>query len=223
MAGDNVETATGWDRQPLLWLAATFAGASYFLAVVQDLTGPAILVWKGAGVGLLAAWAAANARNRDGWWIAGVLAFGALGDVLFDGVGLIAGALAFIVGHVLAIGLYWRNRRPNLSPSQQALGIMLAPATVLISWLLVPDAGDALGVAAYALFLGMMASMAWISRFSRYSVGIGAVLFVVSDWLIFARAGGAVDPDIARMLIWPLYFLGQALIARGVVRRLTEG
>jgi uncharacterized membrane protein YhhN len=204
-----------------LWWAALAAGASYMWAVQQDLTGPPIIAWKGAGVALLAAWAAANARSRDGWWIAAVLAFGALGDVLIDAAGLIAGAVAFIAGHILAILLYRRNRRAGLTPSQRLLGTLLAPGTVLVSWLLIPGAEDALGIAAYSAFLGLMAACAWTSRFSRYRVGVGALLFVVSDWLIFARLGGRMDPDIARMLIWPLYFAGQALIARGVVTRLA--
>lgn len=219
-----MQTATGAGgmRHDIIWWAALFAGVSYMWAVQQDLNGPAIVAWKGSGVALLALWAAANARTRDGWWIAAVLAFGALGDMLIDAVGQIPGALAFTGGHILAIILYWRNRRPSLSPSQRLLGALLAPATVLVSWLFIPDAGDALGIAAYSAFLGLMAAMAWTSRFSRYRVGIGAVLFVVSDWFIFARLGGRIDPDVARLLIWPLYFAGQALIARGVVTRLAS-
>lgn len=203
----------------LFW-AAVAIGASHIWAVQQDLGGALVIAWKGAGAGLLALWAVANVRSRDGWMIAAVLGFGALGDVLIDAVGLVAGALAFIAGHIIAIQLYWRNRRDHMTPSQRLLGTLLAPGTVLISWLLVPEASAAVGVAVYAAFLGAMAAMAWTSRFSRYRVGIGTLLFVVSDWLIFARLGGRIDPDIARMLIWPLYFGGQALIARGVVTRL---
>jgi uncharacterized membrane protein YhhN len=210
-------------RHSILWWAALAAGVSYMGPVTQDMTGPAIIAWKGAGVALLALWAIANATTRDGWLIAGVLAFGALGDVLIDAWGLIPGALAFVGGHILATILYWRNRRPSLSPSQRLLGTLLAPMTVLVSWLLISDPQQALSIAAYATFLGLMAAMAWTSRFSRYRVGVGAIFFVISDLFIFARLGGAVDPDIARMLIWPLYFAGQALIARGVVTRLASG
>lgn len=215
-------TATGPrdTRYAVLWWAALTAGVSYLWPVTQDMSGPAIIAWKGAGVALLALWAAANATSRDGWWIAAILAFGALGDVLIDTWGLIPGAAAFVSGHILAILFFWHHRRASLTPSQRLLGALLAPMTVLVSWLLVPDEQNALGIAIYAAFLGLMAAMAWTSRFSRYTVGIGAVLFVVSDWFIFARLGGAVDPDIARMLIWPIYFAGQALIARGVVTRL---
>jgi hypothetical protein len=215
-------TGAAWDRQPLLWLAALAAGASYMVAVAQAMDGPAIWAWKGAGVALLAAWALANAHGRDGQWIAAMLACGALGDVLIDAVGLTAGALAFIAGHALAIILYRRHRRANIAPSQKALALLLPPATAGIAALLVTGAGDVMAVTLYAAILGLMAATAWISRFTRYLTGLGAMLFVASDLLIFARLGERVDPDFARMLIWPLYFAGQAMIARGVVSRLAE-
>jgi uncharacterized membrane protein YhhN len=212
----------GWDRAPWLWVAALLLGASYMIPVAQDLSGPAIWAWKGAGVAALAAWAALNVRGADGWWITAVLGFGALGDVLIDAAGLTAGALAFVIGHALAIILYRRNRRASLTPSQRSLALLLPPGTAIIAALLVSGAGDSMAVTLYAAILGLMAATAWISRFSRYWTGLGAILFVVSDLLIFARLGGRMDPDIARMLIWPLYFAGQAMIARGVVSRLAE-
>jgi hypothetical protein len=49
---------------------------------------------------------------------------------------------------------------------------------------------------------------------------LGAALFVVSDWLIFSRFGTfnlGVLPDI---LVWPLYYAGQVMIATGVVQTL---
>ena len=61
-----------------------------------------------------------------------------------------------------------------------------------------------------------MAAAAW-SRL-RYRVGLGAVLFVISDLLIFARMGPLQWEEIGDLLIWPTYFAGQFLIATGVVQ-----
>lgn len=199
-----------------IWWAAIVAGVSYFAAGRLGIEGPALIAWKGAGVGLLALWAAAQAKALDGWLLAAVLALGALGDVLLETHGLTVGAVAFFAGHVVAIWLYRRNRRINLSASQIALAVALLIGTPLISWLLSRDAG----VALYAAALGGMAAAAWASRFPRYRVGIGAVLFVVSDLLIFARMGPLADSLLSGLLIWPTYFGGQALIAWGVVRTL---
>ena len=74
--------------------------------------------------------------------------------------------------------------------------------------------------AAYSGVVGAMAATAWLSRFPRYRVGLGAVLFVVSDLFIFSREAGVLPESITSWLIWPLYFGGQFLIATGVVQTL---
>ena len=65
-----------------------------------------------------------------------------------------------------------------------------------------------------------MAATAWASRFSRYHVGIGAVLFVISDLLIFAEFGPLAESTIPSLLIWPLYYAGQFLICTGIIQTL---
>lgn len=206
----------------LFWIAV-LAGASYSLTAwgLAD-AGALKAAWKTSGVALLALWAATQVRNTDGWLIAGALALGALGDLLLETHGFTIGGAAFAAGHAVAIVLYLRNRRANPSPSQKLLGYLLAPATILISALLAAPAGQALPVGAYAAFLGVMAAMAWTSRFPRYRVGIGAVLFVISDLLIFARFGVMKESVVPGLLIWPTYFAAQALIAWGVVQTLSS-
>ncbi len=205
-----------------LWVAALIAGASFFFAERLGVAGAAHVVWKGAGVGLLALWCATQARDADGWLITAVMALGALGDVLIEWR-LEAGAVAFLIGHVVAIALYVRNRRSRLTPSQMTLGLLIAPATAFVAWMLVLGQPGGLGVVFYAAGLGMMASTAWVSRFPRYRTGIGAIMFVASDLLIFARIGPLAGSALPGLLIWPLYFGGQALIAWGVVRTLSGG
>jgi len=77
-------------------------------------------------------------------------------------------------------------------------------------------------VAVYALGLAVMAACAWISRFPRRMTGIGAVMFVVSDLLIFARMGVLAQSPLPDLLIWPLYYFGQFLICTGVVGELRR-
>lgn len=201
--------------------AALVAGASYYLGDALGVTGALAVVWKGAGVALLALWCAMQARSLDGWLIAAVMAFGALGDVLLETAGLTTGALAFVAGHVLAMVLYFRNRRPRLTSSQRLLAALVVPLSVLIATMLVP-AKDMIPIAFYTLFVAGMAASAWISRFPRYRVGIGAMMFLVSDLLIFARMGAMAGSPVPGLLIWPLYFGGQVLIAWGVVRTVAR-
>lgn len=205
----------------LALLAAVIGGSSYVLAWNLDLAPAWDLAWKGTGVGFLAVFAALRARSVDGWLLAVVMALGMAGDVLL-GVDFIVGALAFLTGHLVAIGLYLRNRRPALTRSQLALAVLLVPATVIIAFLLPTDRAQAPGIALYATGLSAMAACAWTSRFPRYWTGLGAVMFVVSDLLIFARMG-RIEPSFAvGLAVWGLYFAGQTMICLGVSGQLAE-
>ena len=198
-------------EHPRLFYAALIAGISFWPASHMALPPLVILVWKGAGVALLALWAARSARARYGWLLTAVLAFGALGDVLIDGVGLVAGAAAFLAGHVIAILLYLSNRRRQGATIPIAIALLVPVAAFAIT----RDAAATL----YSVGLGGMAGAAWASRFPR-NVAHGALMFVASDLLIFAQTGPLAASIVPRLLIWPLYFAGQALIAYGVVRTL---
>lgn len=197
-----------------IWWAALLAGASYMMATRVTADPITLTIWKGAGVGLIALWAAAMARNRYGWLFAVVFALHAAGDVLLETSGMTVGGVAFFAGHLVAIWLYLANLRPAPSSSQQVLAAGLVIGTPLIAWLLTHD----IGVALYALGVGAMAGAAWRSRFPRYRLGLGAMLFVISDLLIFARMGPLAGAAWPGLLVWPLYFGGQMLIATSGVR-----
>ena len=199
---------------------SVICGVSYMASWDLNLPPLAGVIWKGSGVSLLAVWALMSARNRAGLEIAGVMAFGALGDILLEVMGLVPGALAFLVGHRIAIGLYQRYRRPDLTRSQMLLALTLVPAVVLIAFLLPAIRSSAWGIAVYALVLSLMAATAWTSRFPRYQVGLGAMMFVVSDLLIFARSGPLHGVAWVSFGVWILYYFGQVLICRGVVNTL---
>ena len=205
----------------LVLLAVLLAGLSYWGAgFFADPLSPALIAWKGSGVALLAVWAALNARNLDGWLLALVMACGAAGDVLLDAAGAHPGAFAFLAGHVVAIALYLRNRRTQTSFSQKLLAILLVPIATYVFWALPENRELVPGFTLYGFFVALMAATAWISRFPRYLTGLGAMMFLASDLLIFARYGPLADSFAAALLIWPLYFTGQAMIAIGVVRTL---
>ncbi len=207
----------------LLLIAAITAGVSYIGSWFLDLPPTASVVWKGAGVVLLAIFAATRARGTDGWLLVFVMAFGALGDVLLETHGLVVGALAFLIGHLAAIALYLRNRDPQLSIRHLGLGLTIIPVVTVTAFLLPPDRAGAGLIALYALGLAAMASAAWISRFPRLLVGAGALMFVGSDLLIFLRTGRpALDVFPLALAVWGLYFAGQTLIAVGVTRTLTS-
>lgn len=215
--GEGVAMAGKW-----VWGAALIAGASYLPASWLLPDGPALVVWKGAGVALLSLWAASQARSLDGWLLVAVLALGATGDVLLEVAGLTTGALAFLAGHLVAIALYARNLRPLRWQADAPIAIGRLVIISLLAFASPADRAAAPGIALYATGLGAMAAMAWLSDFPRKWVSFGALLFAVSDLLIFARLGPLAGSIIPDLLVWPLYFGGQAMIAWGVAGALAR-
>jgi uncharacterized membrane protein YhhN len=205
----------------LALVAAVVGGVSYLAADHMTLSQPVSLAWKGTGVGFLALYAALEAQSLDGWLICAVMALGAAGDVLLGAAGFVAGGAAFFAGHVAAIVLYQRNRRDGLGwPAWLAAAALIA-GTIGAAIVLPADRSAAPAVGIYAAGLSYMAASAWLSRFPR-SVAMGATMFLASDLLIFARSGPLAGAAWAGFAIWSLYFVGQALIATGVVRTLRR-
>ena len=206
----------------LVLAAAVVGGVSYFASWNLGLPEAASLAWKGSGVSLLAVYAGLKARTFDGWLIAAVMALGAAGDVLLGPAGPAGGGLAFLIGHLVAVWLYLRNRRGKTTLSQRLLAILLVPAAVFLAFMLPADRSVALPVAVYTAGLGLMAATAWVSRFPRRLTGIGALMFVVSDLLIFARMGPLAGQAWGGYAIWGLYFAGQLAIVLGVTRTIAK-
>lgn len=201
------------------WLLASIAAATAYYFLRDNPVGEGVwgLSLKGASVALLALYVALrvpSGRHRgDGFLLAGALGLAAAGDVAIE-LDLLTGAAFFAAAHSVAVVLYLRNRHQRPSPTQKLLGLALLVATPIVSFIL----SGSIEVAVYGAFLGAMASAAWMSHYPRYRVGTGAVLFVVSDWLLFSRMGTIDLAPLPDVLIWPLYFAGQVMIATGIVQ-----
>lgn len=209
------------DRRPWLSLGILAAGIYLFRDQLM-LPGLALIILKGAACFLFAVYAL---RWRDGryddravFMNAGIIMlFAAIGDMAIE-LSFIWGGAAFFLSHLAAMTLYLKNLRVDPSGSQKAAATALLLLTPLSTWLITRD----ISVTLYALSLGGMASCAWISRFPRYRVGVGAVLFVASDLLIFAAMAGHFEDGFAEWLVWPIYISGQLLIVTGIVQTLRK-
>ncbi len=209
------------DHRPWL-LASLVASISYFFFRDNPVPELYLIAWKGAAVGLLTIYAAQRGHGLDGWLLTIMLALGALADMVLE-LNLVAGGALFAPAHLVAIALFLRNPRERRTGSQRLAALALLLGTPLIAGLLaMPDPRWPLATG-YAAIVGAMAATAWMSRFPRYRVGIGAVLFVASDLLIFAREGQHLPEALTWWLIWPLYYAAQFLIATGVIRTMHYG
>jgi uncharacterized membrane protein YhhN len=201
------------------WLLASIAAATLYYFLRDNPVGEGTwgLALKGASVGLLALYVALRVpqgkHRADGLLLVAALALAACGDVAIE-LDFLAGGAFFAAAHVAAVALYLRNLHQRPSPVQKLFSAVLLIGTPLVSWLLSGQAQ----IAIYATFLGAMASAAWMSHYPRYRVGTGAVLFVLSDWLIFAREGPFDLEPADTILIWPLYYAAQIMIATGIIQ-----
>jgi len=194
---------------PATWLLLPIEGNIY------------AIVWKMAAVGLLVPYALRRHHQGEFKMLAVVLAFYALGDGLIE-LSMIYGALAFIAGHIVAIWIYARHRRIGATFSQKLFAITMFVLTPLIAFFLPSDPDTGIQVAGYSVILSAMAAMAWNSNFPRYRVGIGAVLFVISDLLIFTQLGPLAESQYVSIAIWYLYYFGVLMIAVGIVQTLVK-
>jgi uncharacterized membrane protein YhhN len=217
----------------LLVVLSAVVGLLYPLLRAVALSPETMIAAKGAGVGLLALAAVLRARTADGWLLASLLALGAAGDVLLE-IDFAAGAAAFAAGHVCAIALYLRNRRP-IGPAQLAAAALIVSVAAAVPGLLLHGRPEALPFILYGLLLGGMAATAWLSRFPFF-VPLGAAMFLASDLLIAARIGLRLTYGWLGLAIWLLYYAGQVMIfagatsslpatpaGRGTMRSMVEG
>ena len=176
---------------------------------------------KGAAAALLAVYLWMRHSSPDARLMAWAFGAASLGDMAIE-FGRTAGGLLFFAYHVMALGVYLRNRRESLAPSQKWAAAAMLLLTPLIAWSMPADRAEATNLALYGLALGAMAASAWASAFPRYRVGAGAVLFLVSDLLLFAELGPLQGSIVPQIMVWPLYYLGQFLIATGIAQTLRK-
>ena len=210
------------EKRPLLLASIAAALAFYYLR-----WGPwpelYLIPLKGAAVGLLAVYLWLRHGSPDARLMAWAFGAAALGDMALEiETDRLIGGLLFFAYHVMAMGVYLRNRRPELTPSQTAAVAAMLVLTPAIAWLLPADRAQAANTALYALALGAMAASAWASVFPRYRVGAGAALFLLSDLLLFAEMGPLQGHIVPQVMVWPVYYLGQLLIAVGVAQTLRK-
>jgi uncharacterized membrane protein YhhN len=209
-------------KRPWL-LASLIAGLSFpatWLLLPMDGSAFAVL-WKMAAVGLLVPFALRRHHAGEFAMLAAMLAFYALGDGLIE-VSMVAGALAFAAGHLVSIAMYFRHRRVGAAFSQKLLAVTILLLTPVIAYFLPASRAEGAQVAVYSVILAAMAAMAWSSNFPRYRVGIGAVLFIISDLLIFARLGPLSSSQLTSIAIWYFYYFGVLMIAVGVAQTLVK-
>ncbi|WP_338245009.1 lysoplasmalogenase family protein [Aurantiacibacter hainanensis] len=207
-------------KRPFLLLSIVAALSFYYLQAT-NLPELYLIPIKGFAVGFLAIYAYLRHQSGDSHRLALAMAVAALADMAIE-FDLRVGAAVFFVFHMIAVSVFLKHSRGKLHGWDQwtFLSILILPP--LIGYFLPYDRAIAWFVAIYAAALAVMAASAWMSDFPRMRVAAGALLFVLSDLLIFAELGPLSGSSVPEYLVWPIYYLGQFLITVGVVTTLRK-
>jgi len=204
------------------WLLVSLAAAiAYYLLKDADFPGLYLMVLEAGSLLTIAIYAMLRHHDTDSRLLAGVVACAGLGVVAVE-MDLFIGAFLLIVANGLAISLFLRHRRPSPNLSQKAAAVALLLLVPLICWRMPFEREAAALTGAYGLSLGGMAGAAWLSTFSRYRVGIGALLCVASGIVGIAGQGILSANPLPSLLPWPLFYFGHFLIGVGVTQKLRE-
>lgn len=206
-----------FDR-PLL-ATSLLAGIGFWAALPwAPYPGDALLKW------LAVVAAAGLAYSRGAQLTALGLAFGSLGDVALavdPQALLLYGMAAFALGHVVYIAAWLPDRVPWRDVSTGRRGMLLAAVLLAVAMLAVlrPFIPGPLfaPVVGYMLLLVAMTGAGLAAKRASPMLATGAVLFLLSDAVLAVRLfmlptaqGAWLD-----LVVWPLYYGGQLLIAIG--------
>jgi len=180
------------------------------------------LIFKASAVGLLAIFVLVSMQTINHLLLFLALLASVGGDVLLEiphENTVIRGLTSFLAAHVLFIVLYIKNRM--LAEDITALRVRIAAFMWAIAgvagYFLYPYLGDmSMPVITYSVVLAAMATTALFSKFPVKLVGIGALLFVVSDAVLGARLFTTV-PDYTSYIVWAAYYLAQLLMTLGIM------
>ncbi len=178
---------------------------------------------KGSAVASLALYALFKAHSPKHILLVAALALSATGDIYLTFSypnAFIYGLLAFMFGHIFLILLYvlMRSPRVDIAPfdiSAATFFWIITAVSLVYAYPLLPTE-MIVPVIAYSLVLTTMTSMALISRYPSLTVGLGAVLFLISDAVLGARQFMNA-PEFTDYIIWTTYYLGQLLMTIGVI------
>lgn len=185
---------------------------------------------KTASTGLLAV-ALAVLPGGDGFWLVPLgLGFGAAGDLCLARRGerfFLAGVGAFGLGHLAySFGLLQRSQVIGFdgmsSGEWVALAVLLALLASTEVWLSRRTGSLRWPVRIYVGLIGLMGAAAIMVPTvpGQAALRAGAALFIVSDLLLAIQLFVVRDAGWRRgysLILWPVYWAGQALIAWGAV------
>lgn len=220
-------------KKPLMRTRAFLLALSALLAIAYGAFGSSLYdgappyvvgtIFKASGIVILAL-VALLARSR---LLAAGFLFGALGDALlaWRPDTFLAGAIAFLIGHLFYIALFLRTgvgARALFQPMRVIAMIAVVAFAIAMTLRLVPSESSLfipLGV--YTLVLTFMTVTSFTLPAARWLAMAGAVLFLISDGFVAANMFHPLaDPTLSfwrGFAGWMIYWAAQAAICVGAL------
>ena len=217
---------SGADRTDrVLWGISVACGIVY-LFLASSIPYPLRVVVKALPVGTMAVIAfrrrGTMAKPREASLLGAALSFSCLGDIFLAlrGDYFVQGLSAFLVAHLTYIALFTKNWQRPLRPRpvRLAQSVTILLYSLFFSQWLAPSLGKlAAPVMLYVCAITIMVVSSLWANFKSPWIGIGAILFLISDSII-AAGKFKMDVPYGAFLIWATYYLGQYGIAFGFMR-----
>lgn len=145
------------------------------------------------------------------------LACSALGDWFGATGGLLWQIGAFALAQICYLLLLLRRREGKVTVGRVAVAALIPLALMVVTAIyFVPAINEGVvkvGVVVYALLIGAMTTVARLSK--SWLIEIGAVLFMLSDFMLAQQIFVASNPQLLRLSL-AFYFAGQLLLWLGL-------
>ncbi|QVQ54325.1 lysoplasmalogenase [Spiractinospora alimapuensis] len=204
----------------------------FWVTVALDLVGLTVgspewhWVTKSLLMPLLACYVAASVGGRVTRGIPAVVMLALAASWLADIALLFPGTRAFLVGVSLfgVAQLAYTGVFLSLGALRRLRGRWPVPLVYAVVWagavtLLWPMMDDLISAVAVALYGALLAVMAATAAGVRFGVAVGALVFVVSDFMVGLSAGGV---DGLGQLVMATYTVAQFLIVTGLLRERAQ-
>jgi uncharacterized membrane protein YhhN len=177
---------------------------------------------KASGIGFLALFVLVTSQTSNHLILLLALLLSLAGDVLLAipaEASFLRGLSAFLAAHIIYTILFLKNRLTygNTSGLRIRISALLWIAVGLVMFLTYPKLGEMLiPVAVYSVVLTLMATTALMSRFPIKMLGLGAILFIISD--SFLGAETFLNFTLGSpYIVWTTYYLAQLFITLSVM------
>lgn len=199
------------------WLLGSIALAVAWVILhnspMPDLT---MMFLQAAPLVLLAIYAGLRYKGNDTRSLAGMLILQGVGAALLYYLPIIALNM-LMVAYLIGLSMFLMHRTPEMDTGRKVSALALTLGTPLLCYYAAQSAGISMPLF-LGLALGGMAASAWISTFSRSSVGLGAALIVTGN--VLAITGFSGTAPLIAFVAWPLIYVGNLVLAISVAGEL---